>query len=42
VRLWTIPDDLAEVGYSPCPVCVIDAGDTFVEWEGLHMMREED
>jgi hypothetical protein len=29
-----IPDlGESEDGYGPCPVCVIDAGETFVVWE---------
>lgn len=28
----SVPYDHAEGGYGPCPVCVIDAGETFVEW----------
>lgn len=30
-----VPDDFGNYqdGYGPCPVCVIDAGDTFVVWE---------
>ena len=36
-----VPDDLAEDGYGPCPTCVIDAGETWVVWDGMTESQNE-